>query len=575
MATVTLTDNHGLNYYRVTGLAANTFINADDATWIIDNATNDGDGTNLYPIRIYSSPGVVLDGGAMWGEVSQIADWRDIYVNSAGIRVESSPGAIIQDWRIDGAWDAIRIADGTQDFLIQNVWVTNTRDDAIENDPANSGTIRDSLFDGVFVGLSLDGDRYGGNDVITLDGVLMRMESYLYKGKITHGSYFKTDSGNFDSTPDLRLFNNVFAIENPNHESLARLQAAWDHVVASSNNYLLNLSDTPLPADYPKPPAGFTILQGQSARDYWVKVRDTWIAEHEGGTPPPPIDLLPHALDDTVLASRNTAVAKNVLGNDNQGDAPAVISAFDHVGTQGGTVVNSGNGNLTYTPPLSFTGIDTFTYTIADHDGDTSRATVAVTVANGVAQTIEKRVVSGRDDVEQRGSSVNLGSSDLELVKDGSTVQHVGLRFTDINIPQGAHVTKAYVQFTADETGSSPTALLIRGEDADDAAAFANTFHNVSARAMTDASASWAAAAWSKIGEANSIERTPDLSAVIEEIVGRDGWDAGNDLALIISGSGTRTAEAFESGDATAPLLHVEYTINDTDVTLLGVAPLL
>jgi hypothetical protein len=57
------------------------------------------DWTNLYPIRIYTSPGVILDGGVMWGEVSQTGAWEAIYVNSAGIRVESSPGAIIQDWR--------------------------------------------------------------------------------------------------------------------------------------------------------------------------------------------------------------------------------------------------------------------------------------------------------------------------------------------------------------------------------------------------------------------------------------------------------------------------------------------
>jgi hypothetical protein len=32
----------------------------------------------------------------------------------------------------------------------------------------------------------------------------------------------------------------------------------------------------------------------------------------------------------------------------------------------------------------------------------------------------------------------------------------------------------------------------------------------------------------------------------------------GNDMAFIITGTGTRTAEAFEGGVATAPLLHVE-----------------
>ena len=43
-------------------------------------------------------------------------------------------------------------------------------------------------------------------------------------------------------------------------------------------------------------------------------------------------------------------------------------------------------------------------------------------------------------------------------------------------------------------------------------------------------------------------------------VVGRSGWAQGNALALQFSGTGRRTAEAFESGAATAPRLHVEFT---------------
>ena len=56
--------------------------------------------------------------------------------------------------------------------------------------------------------------------------------------------------------------------------------------------------------------------------------------------------------------------------------------------------------------------------------------------------TFEKRIVSGADDVEQAASgSMSLTSSDLELVNDGSNNQRVGLRFTGIDIPQGAIIT--------------------------------------------------------------------------------------------------------------------------------------
>ena len=151
-----------------------------------------------------------------------------------------------------------------------------------------------------------------------------------------------------------------------------------------------------------------------------------------------------------------------------------------------------------------------------------------------------------------------MDSSDLELVIDGSNNQRVGLRFTGIDIPQGATITSAYLQFTTDETGSAAASLLIRGEDVDDAAAFVSTANNVSSRATTDASAAWNPAAWSTAGEAGLAQRTSDLTAIVQEIVARSGWLAGNDMVFIITGTGTRTAEAFEDGADLAPLLHIE-----------------
>src|SRR3990172_2040655 len=179
--------------------------------------------------------------------------------------------------------------------------------------------------------------------------------------------------------------------------------------------------------------------------------------------------------------------------------------------------------------------------------------------------TFEVRIASGADDVEQQASgSVNFTSSDLELVDDGNTsgvAQTVGLRFTGIAIPQGAVITKAYIQFQTDEVGSGATSLLIRGEDADDAAVFANIRNNVSSRATTDAFTDWTPAAWTTVGQAGLAQRTPDLSAIVQEIVSRAGWSATNDMAFIITGTGTRTAEAFEGNAAAAPLLHIEYVI--------------
>lgn len=175
----------------------------------------------------------------------------------------------------------------------------------------------------------------------------------------------------------------------------------------------------------------------------------------------------------------------------------------------------------------------------------------------------ERRVLSGLDDVEQLASGgVATSSSDLELVDDGSNIgQIVGIRFTGIDIPQGAIITSAYIQFQTDEAGSSATSLLIRGEDTDDAAAFAKVNYNVSSRATTDASAAWSPAAWTTAGTADMEQRTPSLMEIVQEIVDRSGWATGNDMVFVITGTGKRTAEAYEGSAAGAPLLHIEYTI--------------
>ena len=47
---------------------------------------------------------------------------------------------------------------------------------------------------------------------------------------------------------------------------------------------------------------------------------------------------------------------------------------------------------------------------------------------------------------------------------------------------------------------------------------------------------------------------------MLQEIVNRPGWTSGNALVLIVTGSGTRTAVAYDKDSSEAPLLYVEYS---------------
>ena len=171
-------------------------------------------------------------------------------------------------------------------------------------------------------------------------------------------------------------------------------------------------------------------------------------------------------------------------------------------------------------------------------------------------RTLVRQVSTGNDDAEEYVSngSVNLGSSDLEMVQENET-QLVGIRFQDIDIAQGATIISAQLEFTADETDSTGTTLTIRGEDSDDAAIFSNTGSNISDRDTTTASRSWSPGPWNTTGE---MHLTPDLTTVVQEIVNRGGWQSGNSMAFIISGAGKRVADSYNGNPATAPRLRIQ-----------------
>jgi hypothetical protein len=145
------------------------------------------------------------------------------------------------------------------------------------------------------------------------------------------------------------------------------------------------------------------------------------------------------------------------------------------------------------------------------------------------------------------------------LVLDAGSIQTVGMRFNGVAIPPGAMIVKACVQFRVDETGTEATALTIQGETYDNASTFGRTGGNISSRGRTAAEVSWALEPWTTRGEAGPNEQTPDIAAVIWEIVARPGWSSGNSPVVIITGTGERVAEAYDGDSAGAPLLHVEY----------------
>jgi len=184
------------------------------------------------------------------------------------------------------------------------------------------------------------------------------------------------------------------------------------------------------------------------------------------------------------------------------------------------------------------------------------------------------RIANGNDDVEERlredrGGELDMTSSDLELAYEDfdplGDPQRVAMRFVDIPIPQSGTVFSAYIEFEVDETkgGTSAVNVIIDGQLTADAEPFVNTPFNVSNRpSWTTAVVKWSVPNWTA---ENEKFQTPDISAIIQEIVNQADWASGNAIVLTIQDDpcnpslGVRCAESYDGEAAAAPLLHIEY----------------
>ena len=301
-------------------------------------------------------------------------------------------------------------------------------------------------------------------------------------------------------------------------------------------------------------PSGVTLTTDVSV---WNNAKAAWLANTTPTNTAPVVNAGP----DQSITLPASASLDGTVTDDGRPNPPGTTSVT-------WTKV-SGPGTVTFANPsavdttASFSAAGPYVLRLTATDGALTSSddmTVTAAATGGSSTTLDIPIRAGSDDAEENNTSraVSLSSSDLELTTDGSTVQTVGLRFTNVTVPRGATLTNAYVQFSVDEVSTGATNLTIAAQDADTAATFTTGTGNISSRPRTAAAVAWTPASWPTVGARGPDQRTPDLAAPLNQVVQRTGWTSGNALALIITGTGRRTADAFE--DTPAPTLHLEYT---------------
>ena len=266
-------------------------------------------------------------------------------------------------------------------------------------------------------------------------------------------------------------------------------------------------------------------------------------------------------VDQTVTLPNSAALVGSASDDGLPAPPATVTTTWSQVSGPGTTTFGNAN-SLSTSASFSEAGVYVLRLTASDSVlSATDDIQITVNGTGGSSSTLDVAISASANDAEENNATgaVDLASSDLELAVDGAMVQTVGLRFAGMTIPAGALITNAYVQFTVDEVKSAAVSLTVRGEKSLNAPIYTTAAFNVSSRPDTTASVAWSPAAWTPIGAAGVAQRTPNLSAIVQEIVGQPGWASGNAIAVTVAGTGVRTARAFNFGSGAA-VLHIEYT---------------
>jgi len=182
-------------------------------------------------------------------------------------------------------------------------------------------------------------------------------------------------------------------------------------------------------------------------------------------------------------------------------------------------------------------------------------------------RAVEVRLAGSANDAEENALGVvTLNGATLEI---GGSYRKLGLRFTNIQIPRNAGISRAYIEFTAAAADGGETVFTIEAQAADNPSEFAALPWNIHVRPTYTQTVSWPMNyAWSTVGEAH---QTADIKDLVQKLVNRSGWSSGNAMVFILTGNDAvlRKASSWDADANKAPKLRIEYTANIIEVPIV------
>ncbi|MCP4428038.1 MAG: DUF11 domain-containing protein, partial [Chloroflexi bacterium] len=308
----------------------------------------------------------------------------------------------------------------------------------------------------------------------------------------------------------------------------------------------------------------------------------------------------PQAVDDWVFhTDKETPIVIDILANDRDIDGDLDLNTINVLSdpNNGAIEISATTGSITYTPALSFAGIDNFTYEVCDTATPALCDTASVGVfvytpaspSSGPPTTVTIPLASGSDDAGPDFWNCSHGISDPEIYfgdcpnSNGADATS-GFRFTNVPITSGMTISEAYLRFTTDGLYTNDINVALVGENAGDSQTF--TADNLPAsRPTTNATIPWSLTTndeW-RLGEQHT---SPHITGIVQEIINRSDWVSGNALAIIVkdidSANNHRRVIAFERAQSGGfPFTELVMTYSDNtppppaDLTIYNEGPFL
>jgi hypothetical protein len=234
-------------------------------------------------------------------------------------------------------------------------------------------------------------------------------------------------------------------------------------------------------------------------------------------------------------------------------------------GVKMGTVTANSDGLWSFTFDKIDDGEHTIEAVAQDGLGNTDPAPASITIiikSTPKNFVIDKHISQSSDDAEENKKTVSLKDTDLDIGENN----HIGLRFNNLEIPKGAKITNAYIQFTVEDKNGDKGLAKVRlfAQDSANAQTFTTEKNNISSRPKTTAFVDWTIPDWKRQNDAGSAQKTPNISSLIQKIVDKPDWKSNNSIVILVvkqSTNNDRDAYSFDGKQSMAPRLHIEFSV--------------